>query len=114
MRQAETDYLQEEGRLRGARPRVKAVLYPFELDYGLAPGSGEYLNTCYGGAPGKLALATADSSASRFGPVIFGYPENALRLRDSLWRTFSPARLRSTKLPSAKFDRHPRTTAAIS
>ena len=71
MRQAETDYLQEEGRLRGARPRVKAVLYPFELDYGLAPGSGEYLNTCYGGAPGKLALAAGYyTSASWTSPVV--------------------------------------------
>ncbi len=50
-------YLKEEARLRGARPRVKAVLYPFELDYSLAPASGEYLNTRYGDEPGKLALA---------------------------------------------------------
>ena len=71
MRQAETDYLQEEGRLRGARPRVKVVLYPFELDYGLAPGSGEYLNTCYGGVPGMLALAAGYyTSASWTSPVV--------------------------------------------
>ena len=84
MRQAETDYLQEEGRLRGARPRVKAVLYPFELDYGLAPGSGEYLNTCYGGAPGKLALA-AGYYTSRLldfprGAGLFPRPRLRLRL----------------------------------
>jgi hypothetical protein len=56
MRQAGTAYLQEEGRYRGAKPRVKAVLTPFELDYGLAPGSGEFVNTVYGGEPGKLAM----------------------------------------------------------
>jgi hypothetical protein len=57
MRQAGTEYLQEEGRGRGARPRMKAVLSPFELDYGLAPGSGEFIQTAYGGEPGKLVMA---------------------------------------------------------
>ena len=57
MRQAGVDYLREEGRCRGARPRVKAVLFPYELDYGLAPGSGEFIRTAYGGEPGKLAMA---------------------------------------------------------
>ena len=57
MRQAETDYLREEAKRRGARPRVKAALFPYELDYGLAPGSGEFFQTAYGGAPGKLAMA---------------------------------------------------------
>jgi hypothetical protein len=57
MRQAGVDFLQEEGRGRGARPRVKAVLSPFELDYGLAPGSGEFSQTAYGGEPGKLVMA---------------------------------------------------------
>ncbi|MEW6388330.1 MAG: hypothetical protein AB1491_12510 [Thermodesulfobacteriota bacterium] len=56
MRQVGGEYLQEEGRLRGARPRVKAVIYPFDLDYGLAPGSGAFEHTAYGGEPGKLAL----------------------------------------------------------
>ena len=45
MRQAGADYLREEARSRGARPRVKAVLFPFDLDYGLAPGSGEFIRT---------------------------------------------------------------------
>jgi hypothetical protein len=57
MRPAATEYLQEEARLRGSRPRVKVVLYPFDLDYGLAPGSGEFVHTVYGGEPGKLAMA---------------------------------------------------------
>jgi hypothetical protein len=57
MRQAGADYLREEARRRGARPRVQAVLFPYELDYGLAPGSGEFIQTAYGGAPGKLAMA---------------------------------------------------------
>lgn len=71
MRQATSEYFAEEALLRGARPRVKAVLYPFELDYGLAPGSGEYLNTCYGGEPGKLALAAGSyTTASWTSPVV--------------------------------------------
>ncbi|MEJ2671229.1 MAG: hypothetical protein P8168_03295 [Deltaproteobacteria bacterium] len=56
MRQAGPEYLQEEARYRGARPRVKAVLFPFDLDYGLAPGSGNFVQTVYGGEPGKLAM----------------------------------------------------------
>jgi hypothetical protein len=56
MRQAGVEYLQEEARCRGARPRVKGVLSPFELDYGLAPGSGEFIQTDYGGEPGKLVM----------------------------------------------------------
>ncbi len=71
MRQAKATYLKEEARLRGARPRVKAVLYPFDLDYGLAPGSGEYLNTRYGDEPGRLALAEGYyTSASWTSPVV--------------------------------------------
>ncbi|MCX5889692.1 MAG: hypothetical protein NTY36_09605 [Deltaproteobacteria bacterium] len=71
MRQAASEYLVEEARLRGARPRVKAVLYPFDLDYGLAPGSGEYLDTSYGGEPGKLALAEGyHTAASWTSPVV--------------------------------------------
>ncbi len=81
MRQAETNYLQEEGRLRGARPRVKAVLYPFELDYGLAPGSGEYLNACYGGAPGKLALAAGYQRLLDLPRGAGLFPRPRLRLR---------------------------------
>jgi hypothetical protein len=56
MRQAGAEYLQEEGRSRGGRPRVKAVLSPFALDYGLAPGSGEFDRAAYGGEPGNLVM----------------------------------------------------------
>ena len=71
MRQAGTDYLREEGRSRGARPRVKAVLFPYELDYGLAPGSGEFIRTAYGGEPGKLAMAEGYlTSGSWTSPVV--------------------------------------------
>ncbi|MDP3181588.1 MAG: hypothetical protein Q8M54_02080 [Desulfobaccales bacterium] len=71
MRQVGGEYLQEEARARGARPRVKAVLFPFELDYGLAPGSGVYVNTEYGGEPGKLALKTGYyTSGSWTSPVM--------------------------------------------
>lgn len=56
MRQAGAEYLQEEARYRGARPRVKVELYPFEVDYGLAPGAGVFVHTAYGGEPGKLVM----------------------------------------------------------
>lgn len=71
MRQAGGEYLQEEVRARGARPRVKAVLFPFELDYGLAAGSGVFVNTEYGGEHGKLALkAGYYTSGSWTSPVM--------------------------------------------
>jgi hypothetical protein len=71
MRQAGAKYLQEEGRCRGARPRVKAVLSPFELDYGLAPGSGEFIQTAYGGEPGKLMMGEGYyTSGSWTSPIV--------------------------------------------
>ena len=71
MRQAGADYLREEGRCRGARPRVKAVLFPYELDYGLAPGSGEFIRTAYGGEPGKLVMGDGYlTSGSWTSPVV--------------------------------------------
>jgi hypothetical protein len=70
MRQAGANYLQEEARLRGARPRVKAVLYPFELDYGLAADSGEFVHTTYGNEAGKLVLAEGYSSGSWTSPIM--------------------------------------------
>jgi hypothetical protein len=60
MRLAGGAFLQEERLLRGASPRVKAVLFPFDLDYGLGPGSGTYENTQYGGEPGALELVDGD------------------------------------------------------
>jgi hypothetical protein len=71
MRQVKGEYLQEEARFRGARPRVKAVLFPFDLEYGLAPGSGVFVNTEYGSEPGKLALqAGYYTSGSWTSPVM--------------------------------------------
>ncbi len=71
MRQAGEDYLREESRCRGARPRVKAVLSPYELDYGLAPGSGEFIQTAYGGEPGKLVMGDGYfTSGSWTSPVV--------------------------------------------
>jgi hypothetical protein len=71
MRTTSGEYLQEETRNRGARPRVKAVLYPFDLDYGLAAGSGEFTNTAYGGEAGKLVLASGYfTTASWTSPVL--------------------------------------------
>jgi hypothetical protein len=50
---------------------VKAVLSPFELDYGLAPGSGEFVQTAYGGEPGNLAMGDGYyTSGSWTSPVI--------------------------------------------
>jgi len=56
MRLASGEFLQEERLLRGANPRVKAVLFPFDLEYGLGPGSGTFEYTQYGGEPGRLEL----------------------------------------------------------
>ena len=71
MRQAGADYLREEARCRGARPRVKAVLSPYELDYGLAPGSGEFIQTAYGGEPGNLVMGDGYlTSGSWTSPVV--------------------------------------------
>ncbi len=76
MRLASGEFLQEEILLRGAKPRVKAVLFPFDLDYGLGPGSGTFEHTQYGGEPGKLVLEEGFSSGSWTSPVM---------------QTFSPA-----------------------
>ena len=63
--------MREEARCRGARPRVKAVLFPYELDYGLAPGSGEFIRTAYGGEPGKLVMGDGYlTSGSWTSPVV--------------------------------------------
>lgn len=56
MRRVTAAYQAEEARLRGARPRVKALLGPIPLDCGLAPDSGTYEHTSYGGEPGRLLL----------------------------------------------------------
>ncbi len=71
MRLASGEFLQEERLLRGARPRVKAVLFPFDLDYGLGPDSGTFENTRYGGEPGKVELEEGYStSGSWTSPVM--------------------------------------------
>ena len=70
MRQVSGAFLQEEARLRGAKPRVKAVLFPFDLDYGLGPGFGDFNNTFYGGEPGKISLNQGLQSGSWTSPVM--------------------------------------------
>ena len=70
MRQVSGAFLQEEARLRGARPRVKAVLFPFDLDYGLGPSSGDFDNTLYSGEPGKISLSQGPASGSWTSPVM--------------------------------------------
>ncbi len=56
MREASTSFLQEEARLRDAKPRLKAVIYPFDVDFGLGPGLGVFEHTFFGGEPGRLVL----------------------------------------------------------
>lgn len=74
MRTASSEYLQEENRHRGARPRVKAALYPFDLEYGLASGSGEFIHTVYGGEPGKLVVEEGYfTTASWTSPLLHTY-----------------------------------------
>ena len=81
MREATVEYLQEEGRARGARPRVKAVLYPFDLDYGLAEGSGGFDNTEYGGEAGKLAVEEGYYISGAWeGPVMQAHTANLNRV----------------------------------
>ena len=74
MRQAGAEFLREEARRRGGRPWVQAVLYPFDLDYGLAPGSGVFEHTAYGGESGKLVMEEGGSaSGSWTSPVICSF-----------------------------------------
>ncbi|MBM4293364.1 MAG: hypothetical protein FJ126_00450 [Deltaproteobacteria bacterium] len=85
MRDASSEFLQEEARPRGARPRVQAVLSPFELDCGLAPGSGEFVHTAYGGEPGKLVLESGyHTSGSWTSPVMHTYTPH-LNLAVPFW-----------------------------
>jgi len=50
---------------------VKAVLSPFEVDCGLAPGSGEFDRTAYGGEPGNLAMGDGYYTAGAWtSPII--------------------------------------------
>jgi hypothetical protein len=62
MRLASSEFLQQETLLRGARPRVKAVLFPFNLDYGLGPESGTFEHMQYGGEPGMVEIVEGFSS----------------------------------------------------
>jgi hypothetical protein len=81
MRQAGAEYLQEETRYRGARPRVRAAIFPYALDYGLAPGSGEFVNTEYGGEPGKVALQSGYiTEGSWVSPVMHTFSPNLNRI----------------------------------
>ncbi|MBM4285807.1 MAG: hypothetical protein FJ128_11260 [Deltaproteobacteria bacterium] len=85
MRQAGAEFLQEENRRRGARPRVKAVVYPFALDYGLATGSGEFVNTAYGGETGRVDLEGGYvTSGSWTSPVMHTFSPNLDRVA-AIW-----------------------------
>ncbi len=74
MRDASLAYIQEEKRLRGARPRLKVILSPFDLDYGLAPGLGEFDQTECGDSAGKLQMQTGYRTAGYWtSPVMQSY-----------------------------------------
>lgn len=55
MKQAAVGYIQEEQRRIGAKPRLKAEIRPFDVDFGLAPGLGNFLN-CFCPASRVIAL----------------------------------------------------------
>jgi len=75
MRPASDNYIQEEALLRGAKPRVRALIYPFDLDLGLAEGCGSFINTEYGGEAGKLAMqAGYFTSGSWTSPIMEAFP----------------------------------------
>ncbi len=44
MKQAGAQYIAEEKRLYGAIPKIMAEILPFDVDIGLAPGSGTFVN----------------------------------------------------------------------
>jgi hypothetical protein len=77
MKLASGGFLQEEKLLRGAQPRVKAVIFPFNLDYGLGSESGTFEHTRYGGEPGKIEIEE-DFSTSGFwtSPVMQTFSPN--------------------------------------
>lgn len=109
MRDAGGEYLQEEARPRGAKPRVKAVLYPFDLDYGLAPGSGVFVNTVYGGEPGKLAMQEGYyTSGSWTSPLMHSFSPHLNQVAPT-WEDFSGSMaarvyLRAAATPEAVAD----------
>jgi len=73
MQQASVGYIQEEQRRRGAVPRLKAEIRPFDVDFGLAPGLGTFVN-CSSPAPGMLTLAPgAVGSASWTSDIMQAY-----------------------------------------
>jgi hypothetical protein len=77
MKQASEAYLQEEGRWRGARPRVRAVLYPFAVDLGLGAAGGDFQHTVYGGEAGRLELEPGYFTAgSWLSPVMQAFSEH--------------------------------------
>jgi hypothetical protein len=73
MKTATTNYIQEEQRRFGAVPRLKAEIRPFDFDFGLATGSGTFVN-CSCPASGELLLDPGYyTSASWTSHVLQGY-----------------------------------------
>ena len=87
MRQAGAAYLQEEARYRGARPRVKAAVFPFDLDYGLAPSSGQFVQTVYGWETGKLSMADGYYTSGSWTSLINQTPSPYLDEAVATWKT---------------------------
>jgi hypothetical protein len=76
MKEASLEYIQEESQRRGARPRVKAVIFPFELDYGLADRLGEFYRTEYGGQATLKMQAGYYTSGTWISPIMQTFSEN--------------------------------------
>jgi hypothetical protein len=82
MREATANYLQEEARPRGAKPRVRAVIYPFDLDLGMAGTGGTFVNTEYIGAQAGTPAPRLAMQAGYFltgswvSPVMQAYTPN--------------------------------------
>ena len=90
MRTVTAGYQAEEARLRGAKPRVKAVLGPFPLDFGLAAGSGTYEHTQFGGEPGKLMLEAGFWEYAAWTSPVQRVPQPGITEAAASWREQVP------------------------
>lgn len=75
MKRVDAAYTQEETRGVGARPKLMAEVGPFDVDFGLAPGSGTYVNcSCTAGNTIVLdrGYITSASWTSEIGQAYLG------------------------------------------
>lgn len=90
MRKVTAAYQAEEGRLRGARPRVKAVLGPIPLDIGLAPDSGTFEHTSYGGEPARLVLEEGPWEYAAWTSPVREVPLREITEAEATWEEHVP------------------------